>query len=82
MSTCLREYLINCVETFCGWALGAVGIFVTPVVDTMSESLVNVTWPDPIQYAFTLQTLCSKYVCVSVVLRYLLTQKDVVTRVE
>lgn len=54
----------------------------TPVVDTMSESLVNVTWPDPIQYA-SFSKLCVQNMCVFLMFPiYLLTQKDVVPRVD
>lgn len=59
---------------------GSCGDFVTPVVDTMSESLVNVTWPDPIQYA-SLSKLCIQNMYAFLLFSvHLLTQKDVVTQ--
>lgn len=49
--------------------LGELWDFVVPVVDTMSAPLVNVTWPNVIQYA-SLSKLCVQdvYVWLPVVL--------------
>lgn len=55
----------------------------TPAVDTMSESHVNVTWPDPIQYtSFSKLCVQNMYVFLLLFPIHLLTQKDVVPRVE